>query len=70
MTMAEAEALLAGEGFVRIHRSVLVNAGKVARVERGKAADEVRLADGTRLRVGGAYRPFLVDMPSGPVSAG
>lgn len=59
MTMAEAETLLAGEGFIRIHRSVLVNGSKVVRVARGKAADEVGLADGTRLKVGGAYRPYV-----------
>lgn len=59
MTMAEAEALLAGEGFIRIHRSALVNASRVVRVAGGKAADEVGLADGTRLKVGGAYRPFV-----------
>lgn len=59
MTMAEAEALLEGEGFIRIHRSFLVNASRVVRVARGKAVDEIGLADGTRLRVGAAYRPFV-----------
>ena len=57
MTMAEAEALLAREGFVRIHRSALVNRDKVVRLAHGKIADEVKLVDGTWLKVGGAYRP-------------
>jgi hypothetical protein len=56
MTMSEAEVLLAREGFVRIHRSALVNRDKVARLVHGKVADEVKLADGTWLKVGGAYR--------------
>lgn len=56
MTMATAEDLLAGEGFVRIHRSALVNRARIVRHARGKVADEVQLADGTWLKVGGAYR--------------
>jgi hypothetical protein len=58
MTMAEAESLLDREGFVRIHRSALVNRDRVVRVTHGKLADEIKLADGTWLKVGGAYRPF------------
>jgi hypothetical protein len=59
MTMREAEAALARHGFVRIHRSALVNRGRVARLRPGKLADEVELDDGTVLRVGSAYRPGL-----------
>jgi hypothetical protein len=66
MTMAEAESLLAREGFIRIHRSALVNRSRVARIARGKIADEVELADGTWLKVGGAYRPFVAGLrPNG-----
>jgi len=56
MTMAQAETLLARAGFVRIHRSAMVNAARIARVRRGKLVDEVELVDGRRLKVGGAYR--------------
>lgn len=60
MTMAQAEAELAGHGFVRIHRSTLVNAARVAAIRRGKQLDEVELADGRRLKAGDAYRSRLV----------
>jgi hypothetical protein len=56
MTMAAAEELLGGHGFVRIHRSALINRARIVRHVKGKVADEVLLADGTRLKVGGAYR--------------
>lgn len=59
MTIKQAEAALADQGFVRIHRSLLVNASRIARLHRGKLADEVELVDGTLLRVGGAYRSQL-----------
>ena len=59
MTMAQAEAALAPQGFVRIHRSTLVNKSRIARVHRGKLSDEVELVDGRRLRVGAAYRAGL-----------
>ena len=59
MTIKQAEAALAAQGFVRIHRSLLVNGSRISRLHRGKLADEVELLDGTRLRVGGAYRPQL-----------
>ena len=62
MTMAQAEALLGRQGFVRIHRSALVNGARVARVRRGKPGDEVQLADGTWLKVGAAYRPALAPL--------
>ena len=56
MTIKQAEAALAAEGFIRIHRSLLVNQSRIARLHRGKPADEVELVDGTLLKVGGAYR--------------
>jgi hypothetical protein len=59
MTIKQAETMLVDQGFVRIHRSLLVNATRLARVHVGKLADEVELVDGTRLKVGGAYRAQL-----------
>jgi hypothetical protein len=59
MTIKQAEAALADQGFIRIHRSRLVNASRIARLHRGKLADEVELVDGTIHRVGGAYRSQL-----------
>lgn len=59
MTIKQAESALAGEGFVRIHRSRLVNASRIVRLHQGKLADEVELADGTLLKVGGAFRSQL-----------
>ena len=59
LTIKQAEASLADQGFVRIHRSLLVNAARVAQLHRGKLYDEVELVDGTLLRVGGAYRSQL-----------
>src|SRR5207248_11358128 len=56
MPMACAERLLRRHNFVRVHRSALVNTERVKKLERGKIADEILLDDGTRLKVGGAYR--------------
>lgn len=56
MTMKQAEQLLASKGFLRVHRSALVNGAKIAQFHRGKLYDEIQLVDGTCLRVGGAYR--------------
>jgi DNA-binding LytR/AlgR family response regulator len=58
MTMREAEQALAAHGFVRIHRRFLVNTSRVAGV-RGNGKAYVRLADGTELPVGQAYRDNL-----------
>jgi hypothetical protein len=70
MTMGEAESLLAREGFIRIHRSALVNRSRIARVARGKIADQVELADGTWLKVGGAYRPFVARLATDGAAGG
>ena len=59
MTLAEAESALAAHGFVRIHRSLLVNRSRIAGIRRGKLADEVELIDGPALKVGDAYRAVL-----------
>lgn len=62
MTMGQAEARLAGAGFVRIHRSVLVNSARIAGVRRGKRADEVETASGEVLKVGTAYRASIAEL--------
>lgn len=59
MTIKQAEAALAAHGFLRIHRSLLVNQVRIARFHQGKLADEIALVDGTTLKVGGAYRSQL-----------
>lgn len=59
MTLAEAEAALAAHGFLRIHRSLLVNRSRIAGIRRGKLADEVELTGGQALKVGDAYRAAL-----------
>lgn len=52
-TMREAEEVLAPLGFLRIHRSAIVNRAHVAGISRNGAS--VRLRDGTRLPAGKAY---------------
>lgn len=59
MTLSEAERQLAPSGFVRIHRSVLVNRSFVASVERGERGPIARLADGTALQAGKAFAANL-----------
>lgn len=59
-TLASVEKLLGGRRFMRIHRSHLVNVGRVARIESGfKGRSEVVLEDGTRLPMGRTYRRAL-----------
>jgi len=64
MTLASAERALKHHAFIRVHRSALINAQRVARHDRGKVADEVVLEDGTRLKVGASYR-LLVEQAIG-----
>ena len=59
MTLREAERQLARSGFVRVHRSVLVNRAFVASVERGERGTVVRLGDGTALHAGKAFAANL-----------
>lgn len=54
-SLAALERRLAGEGFVRIHRSTLVRRDRIARVR----PLDVLLADGTSLKVGHRYRARL-----------
>ena len=57
MTMAQAEARLARAGFVRIHRSVLVNEARIAEVRLRNL--EAELDGGKVLKAGSAYRASL-----------
>jgi DNA-binding LytR/AlgR family response regulator len=59
MTMAQAEQALAGKAFVRIHRSMLVNRARIAGLDRRERPREVRLIDGSVVKVGEAYRANL-----------
>jgi two-component system LytT family response regulator len=56
-TMNQIEAKLPADGFVRIHRSVIVNAERVLEVQPWFKGDYVLiLQDGTKLRSGRTYR--------------
>ena len=59
MTMREAERTLAKSGFVRIHRSTIVNRAVVEGVEEGERGPEVRLDDGQKLPAGKAFTANL-----------
>lgn len=57
MTLAQAEAELDPARHVRIHRSIIVAAAEVARLERDRSGIvAVRLLDGSRLPVGRRHR--------------
>ena len=59
-TMKAIEAELAGADFVRIHRSTLVNAARIAAVQpTGEGEYVVTLRDGTRLPSSRSYAPRL-----------
>jgi hypothetical protein len=58
MTLRQARALLPGDQFVQIHRSVIVNRDRIAAV-RGRRS--VEMADGTSFAVGDAHRSNLPD---------
>jgi two-component system LytT family response regulator len=56
-TLTELEAKLPADRFVRVHRSLIVNLGRVREVESVPKGDYVLiLTDGTRLRSGRSYR--------------
>lgn len=55
MTMRDAETRLAHSGFIRIHRSAIVNRAHVADVVDGSRGPDVRLVDGTVLPTGKAF---------------
>ena len=54
-SIGAAERDLAGHGFVRIHRSILVRRDRIARIR----PQDVVLVDGTRLKIGKRYRSDL-----------
>ena len=56
------ERALSGQGFVRIHRSVLVNRSAICRI----AAGDVRLHCGQSLPIGNRYRSGLMDLSPAP----
>lgn len=49
--LSELESQLDGEMFVRIHRSYLLNIGRISRIEQGKDSHSAILLDGSRLPV-------------------
>lgn len=55
VTLSELERRFAGHGFVRVHRSILVRRGAIARVR----PVDVVLTDGTSIRTGARYRGNL-----------
>lgn len=56
-TIAKVEMRLAGSGFVRIHRSALINVDRVRELHpRAKGEFDVVLLDGTKLRMTRNYR--------------
>lgn len=66
-TLLTLQASLEGEGFVRVHRSLLVNRRQVRGIGRdGRRLPCLLLACGTRLPVGKRYQDALSEL-SGPV---
>lgn len=62
-TMAAMEARLDPKRFVRVHRSAIVNTSRVSEVRRrGDRNYVVVLQDGTKLRIGRAYRDAIADL--------
>jgi hypothetical protein len=59
MTMRDAERVLLGRGFIRIHRRFLVNRDKIAGVIGSNGDRMVRLGCGAELPVGRAFAPNL-----------
>ena len=58
-TLARMERRLGGQGFVRVHRSLLVHPRGVARIDAGGRTPSLILDDGTRLPTGERYRAAL-----------
>lgn len=56
MTLRQARALLPGEQFLQIHRSVIVNRDRIATV---KGRHSIEMKDGTSFTVGDAHRSNL-----------
>ena len=61
-TLADLELLLAGRGFQRIHRSAVVNLGRVNTLGiRADGEYEVVMAHGERLRMSRRYRKAVLE---------
>lgn len=63
ITMREAEAILEPLGFVRVHRSIIVNRDHVERIVAQKGGPAVRTRDGTMLPTGKAFSANLRQFP-------
>jgi len=55
-SMRELEEMLSAHGFIRIHRSYLVNRKQVDALQQRRGEVLLRLRDGTELPVGRTYR--------------
>ncbi|HET6703157.1 MAG TPA: LytTR family DNA-binding domain-containing protein [Gemmatimonadaceae bacterium] len=65
-TMAAMEARLDPKQFARVHRSAIVNISRVSEVRRRGDRDHVVvLRDGTKLKVGRAFRDSIADLTLG-----
>ena len=61
-SLTDLDALLAGHGFQRIHRSAIVNLDRVAALDlRADGEHEVVLQAGQRLRISRTYRKAILD---------
>jgi hypothetical protein len=61
MTLRQALSSLGCDRFVQVHRSVLVNRNRISTVDGGNRRSQVRLSDGTFLRIGHTFRTKLFD---------
>lgn len=63
MTMAQAAERLQPHGFVRIHRTLIVDIARIVEIDRGprERSPTVRIASGERLPVGSAYAADVID---------
>jgi len=70
-TISQLAERLAPFGFVRIHRSAIANLAQVESLSRTKSGGlQVRLADGTELRVGKSFQPAVREALRARASAG
>lgn len=65
-SLSELDALLAAQGFQRIHRSTIVNVDRIVALDlRADGEYEVVLRTGQRLRISRTYRKVLLDRLEG-----
>lgn len=60
-TLASMAEQLGDEGFIRVHKSALVNRAKVVRVKSKSAQTKLTMEDGTEISVGRKYRDSIRD---------